>query len=56
MTMGPARVNGQPGALHGLHRLPPEVRQSLLEAMEERGPAAYQPWIDAYFRKLTEDG
>jgi hypothetical protein len=52
-ALGPGGVEGRRGALY---RLPPEMRQSLLEAMEERGPSAYQPLIDAYFRKLTEDG
>jgi len=37
-----------------LYRLPPELRRPLLDAMKERGPEAYQPLIDAYFRRLAE--
>ena len=37
------------------YRLPPKLRQPLVEGMQERGPEAYQPLIDAYYRQLSED-
>ncbi len=43
-----------PRSRSAIYRLPPELRRPLLEAMKERGPAAYQPLIDAYFRQLAE--
>ncbi len=38
-----------------LYRLPPWLRQPLVEGMQERGPEAYQPLIDAYYRSLSEE-
>ncbi|QNN23119.1 DUF4175 domain-containing protein [Planctomycetales bacterium ZRK34] len=38
-----------------LHRLPPNLRQPLLQGMQERGPEGYQPLIDAYYRQLTQE-
>ena len=38
-----------------LYRLPPWLRQPLLQGMQERGPEAYQPLIDAYYRQLSEE-
>ena len=50
---GPMEM-GDAGRRAGLYRLPPQVRQPLLEGMAERGPSGYQPIIDAYFRQLVE--
>jgi len=38
-----------------LYRLPPRLRQPLVEGMQERGPEAYQPLIQAYYRQLSDD-
>ena len=38
-----------------VYRLPPWLRQPLVEGMQERGPEAYQPLIDAYYRSLSEE-
>ena len=42
-------------ALAAIYKLPPRVRDPLLEGMRERGPAAYQEVIDTYFRHLGRD-
>lgn len=36
-----------------LYRLPPWLRQPLIQGMQERGPEAYQPLIEAYYRDLS---
>jgi len=38
-----------------IYKLPPRVRDPLLEGMRQRGPAAYQDVIDTYFRQLGRD-
>jgi len=38
-----------------IERLPPRVRDPLLEGMRTRGPAAYRGVIDAYFRQLGRE-
>jgi hypothetical protein len=38
-----------------LYKLPPRIRDPLLEGMRQRGPAAYQDVIDTYFRQLGKD-
>ena len=38
-----------------LYRLPPSVRQPLLQGMQQRGPEGYQELIDAYYRELTQE-
>ncbi len=38
-----------------LYKLPPRVREPLLEGMQEKGPEGYQPLIDAYFRELSKE-
>jgi len=43
------------GGSAALYRLPPGLRQSLVQGMQERGPEAYQPLIDAYYRQLSEE-
>ncbi|MEX0654773.1 MAG: hypothetical protein WD534_07480 [Phycisphaeraceae bacterium] len=37
-----------------MYRLPPTLRQPMLQGMRERGPAAYQRLIDAYYEQLSE--
>ncbi|MFW6059179.1 MAG: hypothetical protein ACODAQ_03305 [Phycisphaeraceae bacterium] len=37
------------------YRLPPALREPVMEGMREKGPAAYQPMIDAYYRGLSEE-
>ena len=46
-------VGIDPDGRAGLYRLPPTVRQPLLQGMSEQGPEAYQPLINAYYRELT---
>ncbi len=41
-------------AAAGVYRLPPQVRQPLLEGMNEQGPAGYQAVIDEYYRLLSQ--
>ncbi|MFW5682176.1 MAG: hypothetical protein ACOC1G_04140, partial [Phycisphaeraceae bacterium] len=36
-----------------IYRLPPAVRQPLLEGMSQEGPEAYQKLIDTYYRELS---
>ncbi|MCK4293056.1 MAG: hypothetical protein KAY65_07650 [Planctomycetes bacterium] len=38
-----------------LYRLPPWLRQPLIQGMQERGPEAYQPLIEAYYRDLSTE-
>ena len=38
-----------------IERLPPHVRDPLLEGMRQRGPEAYRGVIEAYFRRLGEE-
>jgi hypothetical protein len=38
-----------------IYKLPPRVRDPLLEGMRQKGPAAYQDVIDTYFRQLGRD-
>lgn len=38
-----------------LYRLPPRVREPLIQGMQEKGPEAYQRLIDAYYRQLTKE-
>lgn len=38
-----------------IYKLPPSVRDPLLEGMRQRGPAAYQGVIDTYFRQLGRE-
>ncbi|MBI1367717.1 MAG: hypothetical protein GC162_03595 [Planctomycetes bacterium] len=38
-----------------LYRLPPRVREPLIQGMNEHGPEGYQPLIDAYYRQLTRE-
>jgi len=38
-----------------IERLPPRVRDPLLEGMRERGPEAYRDVIETYFRRLGKD-
>jgi hypothetical protein len=38
-----------------LYKLPPHIRDPLLDGMRQRGPEAYQGVIDSYFRQLGRD-
>ncbi len=38
-----------------LYRLPPHLREPLLQAMQAQGPEGYQPLIDAYYRELSKE-
>ena len=38
-----------------LYKLPPRIREPLVEGMQEKGPDGYQPLIDAYFRELSKE-
>ncbi|MCC6581435.1 MAG: hypothetical protein IT440_13440 [Phycisphaeraceae bacterium] len=42
------------GQRASLYRLPPQLRVPLVESMKEKGPEAYQPLIDAYYRQLSD--
>jgi hypothetical protein len=35
-------------------KLPPRVREELLQGMREQGPDGYGPFIEDYFKRLTE--
>ena len=35
-------------------KLPPRVREDLLQGMREQGPEGYGPFIEEYFKRLTE--
>ena len=37
-----------------LLKLPPRVREDLLQGMREQGPEGYGPFIEEYFKRLTE--
>ena len=37
-----------------LLKLPPRVREELLQGLRERGPEGYGPFIEDYFKRLTE--
>ena len=39
----------------GVYRLPPRLRRPLLHGITERGPKAYQPMIDEYYRLLSKE-
>ena len=42
-----------PNQSAAVYRLPPAVRQPLLEGMSQEGPEAYQKLIDTYYRELS---
>ena len=35
-------------------KLPPRVREELLQGLREQGPEGYGPFIEDYFKRLTE--
>jgi hypothetical protein len=45
----------QPGERARLFRLPPSVREPLLQGMEEPAPPGYRGLVEAYYRQLSED-
>lgn len=48
-------MSNDPQQRAAIYRLPPRLRQPLLQGMQERGPEGYQPLIDAYYRQLTQE-
>jgi len=38
-----------------VYRLPPRLREPLIQGMAERGPEGYQHLIDAYYQRIGED-
>ena len=54
--LGSAYVGGklEPSLRAKLYRLPPHVREPLLQGMQERGPAGYQELIDVYYKQLSK--
>jgi hypothetical protein len=55
MQDAPAPPGADPRERAELYKLPPRVREPLLEGMQEKGPEGYQPLIDAYFRELSKE-
>jgi hypothetical protein len=43
-----------PDARAVILKLPPRVREDLLQGLREQGPEGYGPFIEDYFRRLTE--
>lgn len=43
-----------PATRAALLKLPPRLREELLQGMEEKGPEGYGPFIQDYFKRLTE--
>lgn len=44
-----------PATRAAIEKLPPHVRDPLLEGMRERGPEAYRGVIEAYFKRLGQE-
>jgi hypothetical protein len=40
----------------GFYRLPPHIRDPLIQGLKEAAPEGYQPLIDAYYRQLGAEG
>ena len=38
-----------------VYRLPPRLREPLIQGMAERGPEGYQRLIDAYYRRIGKE-
>ena len=38
-----------------VYRLPPRLREPLIQGMAERGPEGYQRLIDAYYRRIGQE-
>lgn len=45
------------GSLHraGLYRLPPELREPLIQGLQERAPEGYRHLVDTYYRELSRE-
>jgi hypothetical protein len=43
-----------PAARNLILKMPPRVREELLQGMREEGPEGYRKFIDEYFKRLTE--
>ncbi len=53
ITIGYTNEDTAPVEGAALYRLPPWLRQPLIQGMQEHGPQAYQPLIEAYYRDLS---
>ena len=51
----PESLGSDPRERAALYKLPPRIRDPLLQGMQEKGPEGYQPLIDAYFRELSKE-
>ena len=40
----------------GFYKLPPHIRDPLIQSLKEAAPEGYQPLIDAYYRQLGAEG
>jgi hypothetical protein len=56
MAYGEEADRIEPGRVSpaSMYKLPPHLRQPLLDGMRDRVPEGYQPLIDAYYRQLSE--
>ena len=43
-----------PSTQQAILKLPPRVREELLQGLREQGPEGYGPFIEDYFKRLTE--
>jgi hypothetical protein len=43
-----------PNAKAAILKLPPRMREELLQGMREEGPEGYRKFIEDYFKRLTE--
>ena len=55
LDMGPINMTMSTEQRATVYRLPPSLREPLLQGMTEEGPEGYQDLIDAYFRSLSEE-
>lgn len=62
MSLGGTAVFAQPEAggkmditTWAKYRLPPHLQQELVDGLRERGPAAYQEILEAYFRSIANE-
>ena len=54
MVANPDLAALPPGQREAILKLPPRVREELLQGLREQGPAGYGPFIEDYFKRLTE--
>jgi hypothetical protein len=43
-----------PAAREAVMKLSPRLREELLQGLREQGPEGYGPFIEDYFKRLTE--